>query len=72
MFAPGQMTDMAITPINPLKNLLLQNQFNDDLETWYEALGTPVLPWFKLVDLDLLRLGEILEMLEHENSWNIF
>ena len=36
------MTKMAATPIygkNPLKNILLQNQKDDDLGTWYVALG---------------------------------
>ena len=34
------MTNMAATPIygKNLKNLLLQNQKTDDLETWYVAL----------------------------------
>ena len=40
-----------------LKNLLFQNQWTDDLEIWYVALCTPILPrLFKLcpwVDLDL-------------------
>ena len=47
-----------------LKNLLLQNQLTDDLETWYVALSMQVLPrLFKVwpcVDLDLfLRQGQI-------------
>ena len=36
------MTKMAATPIygkKTFKNLLLQNQKADDLETWYVALG---------------------------------
>ena len=40
-----------------LKNLLLQNQKADDLESWYAALGAQVLPnlfkWWPWVDLDL-------------------
>ena len=36
----GHMTNMAAMPIygKNLKNLLLQNQLTDDLETWYVAL----------------------------------
>ena len=36
----GHMTKMAAMPIfgKILKNLLLQNQLTDDLETWYVAL----------------------------------
>ena len=37
----GHMTKMATMPIyivKILKNLLLQNQLTDDLETWYVAL----------------------------------
>ena len=40
-----------------LKNLLLQNQKADDLETWYAASRAWVLPnlfkWWPWVDLDL-------------------
>ena len=52
------MTNMAAMPIygKTLKNLLLQNQKTNDLETWYVALCMGVLPkLFKLwpwVDLD--------------------
>ena len=56
----GHMTNMAAMPIyskKTLKNLLLQNQYTDDLETWYMALSMQVLPrLLKLwpwVDLDL-------------------
>ena len=39
------------------ENLLLKNRMADNLETWYAALGTRVLPslfkWWCLVDLDL-------------------
>ena len=54
----GHMTNMAAMPIygKNLKNLLLQNQSTDDLETLYVALSMQVLfrlfkllPW---VDLD--------------------
>ena len=36
----GHMTNMAAMPIygKNLKNLLLQNQLTNDLETWYVAL----------------------------------
>ena len=37
----GHMTKMAAMPIymvKTLKNLLLQNQLTNDLETWYVAL----------------------------------
>ena len=47
----GHMTNMADMPIygKSLKNLLLQNQWTDDLETWYVALSMQVLPrLFKL------------------------
>ena len=53
------MTKMATMPIydKNLKDLLLRNQKADDLETWYAASGTRVLPsWFKWrpwFDLDL-------------------
>ena len=42
----GHMTKMATMPIygKNLKKLLLWNQKADDLETWYAALGVPVLP----------------------------
>ena len=57
----GHITNMAAMPIygkkKTLKNLLLQNQLTDDLETWYVALSMRVLPrLYKLwpwVDLDL-------------------
>ena len=55
----GHMTNMAAMPIyivKTLKNLLLQNQLTDDLETLYVALFMQVLPrLLKLlpwVDLD--------------------
>ena len=37
----GHMTNMAAMPIynKNLKNLLLQNQLNDDLETYYVVLS---------------------------------
>ena len=41
---PGHITKMAATPI--YKNLLLQNQKADDLETWYVALRMWGLPSF--------------------------
>ena len=44
---PGHMAKMADMPIymvKSLKNLLLQNQMGDHLETWYAALGAQVLP----------------------------
>ena len=52
------MTKMAAMPIygKNLKNPFLWNQNGDDLETWYAALGTQVLPslfkWWPRVDLD--------------------
>ena len=45
--SPGHITKMAAMPIygkNLKKNLLLQNQKADDLETWYAASGAPVPP----------------------------
>ena len=39
----GHMTNMATMPIYG-KNLLPQNQLTNDLETWYVASGTQVLP----------------------------
>ena len=43
--------------VKTLKNLLLQNQKDDDLESWYVASGAPVLPslfkWWPWVDLNL-------------------
>ena len=47
----GHMTKMAAMPIygKNLKNLLLQNQYTDDIGTWYMALSMQVLPrLFKL------------------------
>ena len=47
----GHMTNMAAMPIygKNFKNLLFQNQYTDDLETWYVALSMQVLPkLFKL------------------------
>ena len=47
----GHMTNMAACPYmaKTLKNLLLQTQMTDDLETWYVALSMHVLPsLFKL------------------------
>ena len=47
----GHITNVAAMPIygKNLKNLLLQNQWIDDLETWYMALSMRVLPkLFKL------------------------
>ena len=43
---PGHMTSMATIPIygKTLKNLLLWNQKADDLESWYAASVTRVLP----------------------------
>ena len=39
------MTNMAAMPIHVYgKNLLLWNQKADDLESWYAALDTRVLP----------------------------
>ena len=55
----GHMTKLATMLIfgKNVKKLLLWNQKADDLETWYAALGTPVLPnllkWWPWVDLDL-------------------
>ena len=39
----GHMTNMAAMPIKTLKNLLLQNQWTSDLETWYVASCLKVL-----------------------------
>ena len=36
--------------VKNFKNLLLQNQETDDLETWYTASGTKVLPMFSYDD----------------------
>ena len=47
----GHMTKMIAMPIyvKNLKKFLLQNQYTDDLETWYVALCMQVLPrLFKL------------------------
>ena len=42
----GHMTKVAAMPIygKSLKNLLLQNQKADNLETWYAASGDRMLP----------------------------
>ena len=39
--------------VKNFKNILLQNQEADDLETWYTATGTPVLPMFSYDDPEL-------------------
>ena len=46
----GHMTNMATMPIygKNLKNLLLQKQWTDDLETWCVALSMQVPALFKL------------------------
>ena len=57
----GHMTKMATMPIYGkkvnLKNLLLYYRTADDLETWYAASGTRVLPnsfqWWPWVNLDI-------------------
>ena len=43
---PGHMANMAAMPIygKKLKTLLLWNQKANDLESWYAASGTRVLP----------------------------
>ena len=43
---PSHMPKMVSRPIygKNVKNLLLRNQEADDLETWYTATGTQVLP----------------------------
>ena len=44
---PGHMSNMAaMSPyrVKTLKNLFLWNQTADDLESWYAASGTQVLP----------------------------
>ena len=48
----GHMTTMTTMPIygKNLKNLLIQKQKTDDLETWYVSLSMQVLPrLFKLL-----------------------
>ena len=58
---PGHVTKMAIMPIygKNIKNLLLWNQKADDLESWYTALGTRVLPsmfkWWPWLTLTYLK-----------------
>ena len=42
-YGPRHMTAMPIYGKN-LKNILLWNQKADDLDTWYAASGTRVLP----------------------------
>ena len=43
--------------VKTLKNILLQNQKTNDIESWYVALSAQVLPslfkWWPLVDHDL-------------------
>ena len=39
--------------VKNFKNLLLRNQEADDLETWYTASGTRVLPMFSYDDTGL-------------------
>ena len=43
---PGHVTKMAAKPIyvKNLKHFLLLNQAADDVESWYAASGTRVLP----------------------------
>ena len=40
--------------VKNLKNFLLRNQEADDLETWYTASGTRVLPMFSYDDPGLI------------------
>ena len=46
---PGHMT-MPIYMVKDFKNLLLRNQEAGDLETWYTASGTRVLPMISYDD----------------------
>ena len=71
----GHMTNMAAMPIygKNLKNLLLQNQSTDDLETWYVALSKIVQiislgwPWL------ILRQGQVLShKLLYGKKWKLF
>ena len=54
---PGHMTKMASRPVymhvKTFKNLLLRNQEADNLETWYTATGTQVLPNYSNDDTGL-------------------
>ena len=59
---PGHMTKMAAMPIygKNLNNDRIWNQQADDLESWYAALGTHVLPIFsKWRSCPFLRRGQI-------------
>ena len=64
---PGHMTKMASRPIY-CKNVqnLLRNQETDNLETWYTASGTQVLPnlfkWWHWVDHDHGKLCFLMPM----------
>ena len=40
----GSLDQDGFQALKTLKNLLLMNQEADDLETWYTASGTQVLP----------------------------
>ena len=57
----GHMTNMATMPIygKNLKNLLLQNQQTDGLETWYVALGTQ----------EELRLFKLWPLVDHDQLY---
>ena len=55
---PGHMT--MPTYGENFKNLLLRNQEADDLETWYTASGTQVLPMFSYDDLEHFMTGSYL------------
>ena len=77
----GHMTKMAAMPIygKNLKKSSLRNQKADDLESWYAALGTQVLPnifkWWPWDDLDLfygkVKFGPLCFCIEKKvKQWN--
>ena len=65
--------------VKTLKTLLLQNQKSYDLDTWYVALSTRVLPnlfkWWPWVNLDLfygkVKFGPYAFVLEKGKSMDI-
>ena len=61
---PGNITGICPYMVKNFKNFLIWNQETDDLETWYTASGTRVLPMFSYGDpgltMTIVMTGSIL------------
>ena len=75
--SPGHMANMATIYGKNLENLLLMNHKADDLECWYTASGTQVLPslfkWWPWVDTDLfygkVKFGPVCQYWKKLKRW---